>query len=107
MRCFPHVTVTLYTPGLQPTTESAEGFSSLKTTPFADVPPQASMLLGCAPNLVDVFANGEGYVVYTIFDCEEPANPTATQAVADLTRINFDVTNEDELLRGPVLIVQG
>jgi hypothetical protein len=100
------VTVTLYLPGQQPTTESAEGFSALRTIPFAEVPLQVAVLLGCVPNLVDVLANGEGYVVYTVFDSEEPANLGATQAAAELTGIEFDIENEDDLLRGPVLIVR-
>jgi hypothetical protein len=100
------VTVTLYTPGHPPTIESVEGFSSLKTTPFAKVPPQAASLLGCELNLVDVLANGPDYVVCTVFDSEEEANPAATQAVATLAGIDFDITDEDELLRGPVLIIK-
>jgi hypothetical protein len=99
------VTVTLYTPTAH-YKQSSEGFDALQTTPFAEVPPQAAALLGCTYSLVDVLANGPGFVVYTIFDSEEAANPGATQAVSALTGTNFDVTNEDELLRGPVLIIQ-
>jgi hypothetical protein len=75
------------------------------TTGFASVPVVVHILLQCAPELVDVLACGNNYVVYTIFDSEDEANVVATRAVNELTGIEFDVTNEDELLRGPVLIV--
>ncbi|RZK45322.1 MAG: hypothetical protein EOO61_00215 [Hymenobacter sp.] len=100
------MTVKLFRPSQQPTIESLEGFSTPRATHFAHMPTQVAILLDCAPNLVDVLANGEGYVVYTVFDSEGEANLEATLAVADVTGSNFDVTNEDELLRGPVLIVK-
>lgn len=102
------MTVHLYQSGQPTLLVDQTGFALPVNTggQFARVPPQAASLLGCAPGLVDVLASGKGYLVYSVFDSEEPANIAATQAVAALTRINFDVTNEDELLRGPVLIVQ-
>lgn len=100
------MTVTLYTPDHQPVAKSAEGFFAPGAAPFAQVPPQAAALLGCTPSLVDVLVNGEGYTVYTIFDSEGEVNPMATQVVMALTGIDFDTANEDELLRGPVLIVR-
>lgn len=100
------MTVTLYTPSNQPTFESPDGFSLPGAKRFASPIPKVAALLGCVPGLVDVLASGEKYVVYSIFDSEGPANPTATLAVAELIGSNFDVADEDELLRGPVLIVQ-
>ena len=101
------MTVTLYQPGQTALPVDQTGFALPVNAggQFASVPPQAAVLLGCAPNLVDVLANRPVYVVYTVFDCDDEANPTAMQAVAELTGISFDATNEDELLRGAVLIV--
>ena len=100
------MTVTLYPPDKPSVTESPEGFSLPGAKRFASPIPKVAALLGCVPGLIDVLASGEGYVVYSVFDSEGPANPTATLAVAELTGSSFDVADEDELLRGPVLIVQ-
>ena len=75
-------------------------------TGFASVPPVVFTLLGCASSQVDVLACAPHYVVYTIFDSEKEANPEATQAVSELMGFNFNTNNEDELLRGPVLLVK-
>lgn len=69
---------------------------------FADIVPG---LLHCAPELVDVLASGQGYVAYSVFDCEGEVNPEAMAALGALTGVSFDAGNEDELLRGPVLVV--
>lgn len=87
--------VTLYLPGQQPIAKSAKDFTVAEGTHFGQVLPQAAEVLGCSPSLVDVLACGLNYIVYTTFDSEDQANPIATQAVADLTGIDFNVTDED------------
>jgi hypothetical protein len=62
-------------------------------------------LLRCSPGLVDVLANGPGYIVYSVFDCEDEINPAAMEVVGKLVGHAFDAGNEDEILRGPVLVV--
>lgn len=98
--------VTLYSPNHPPTTENTAGFGISEVGTFSQVPPQAAALLGVKLGLVDVLAAGPGYVVYTVFDCEEAANHVATQVVSELTGIEFDATDEDTLLRGPVVVVK-
>ncbi|TFZ62975.1 hypothetical protein E4631_23905 [Hymenobacter sp. UV11] len=98
--------VTLYLPNQQPIAKSAEGFTTPGTNRFAQVPTQAAELLSCAPELVDVLASAPNYVVYTVFDSEDLANPEATHAVIELAQNISDVINGDELLRGPVVIVK-
>lgn len=63
-------------------------------------------LLGCPASLVDVLANGPTYVVFTIFDHEGKANPEAMRAVSNLTGMRFSIDEADEVLSGPVLVVQ-
>ena len=52
-----------------------------------------------------MLASGQGYIVYSIFDCEGEINPEAMAAVGAVTGMSFDIENEDEVLRGPVLVV--
>ena len=52
-----------------------------------------------------VLASGQVYIVYCIFDCEGEINPEAMTAVEALTGGSFNAENEDEVLRGPVLVV--
>ncbi|RAK62409.1 hypothetical protein DLM85_23690 [Hymenobacter edaphi] len=54
---------------------------------------------------MDVQANGPGYMVYTVFDCEGEINPAAMKAVGELVGLTFNIEDEDEVLRGPVLVV--
>jgi hypothetical protein len=101
------MTATLYLPQKTPRPVLTEGLMlSNPTSGFVSIPTAIPELLSCAPELVDVLASGASYTVYTVFDSEEEANPTATQIVAELTDIDFDAASEDELLRGPVLIVK-
>lgn len=98
---------TLYLPRELPkSVPTGDLFTIGKATGYVQIPLIVSALLGCAPKLVDVLASSEGYVVFTVFDSEDEANPTAMQAAAELTGIDFDTTDEGELLRGPVLIVK-
>lgn len=101
------MTAHLYLPGESPRPVSAAGFTLPDANGYARVPAEAASLLGCAPGLVDVLDSGANYVVYTIFDSEDTANLGATQAAAALASTSFDTEDEDELLRGPVLIVRG
>jgi len=63
-------------------------------------------LLRTVPELVDVLASGPGYLVFSVFDHAGQANPAAMQVVASLTGIELDPDNEDEVLRGPILVIQ-
>lgn len=71
------------------------------------MPEQVPALLNCSRELVDVLAAGKDYVAYSVFDCEEGINPAAMQVLANLTGLPFDIENEDEALRGPVLVIAG
>ena len=73
--------------------------------PFSGLADLVPGLLHCAPELVDVLASGQGYIVYSIFDCEGEMNPEAMTIVGTLTGESFNAENEDEVLRGPVLVV--
>lgn len=98
---------TLYLPQQPPRVIPADGlFMRDPKTGFASVPEQVPMLLGCVPGLVDVLASGPGYVAYSVFDCEEEANPLAMAVVAAVSGVVFDTEDEDAVLRGVVLVVQ-
>lgn len=98
--------VTLYLPQQPPKTFPIDGLSTLDLSArFAAVPQEVSMLLDCAPGLVDVLASGPDYVVYSVFDCEGLVNYTAMAAVARVSGVTFDAQNEDTVLCGPVLVV--
>ena len=83
---------TLYPPGTEP-----------QALPLGTANP--GQLLDCAPELVDILANGPGYVIYTVFDHEGPKNLEAMRVVAELTGTPFSPEDDDEVLRGPVLVV--
>ena len=101
------MTATLYNPGYLPQVVSTEGLSLPDpTTRFATVPEQVPVLMGCARNLVDVLVSGPGYVAYSVFNCEEPVNEAAMDAVAAVSGVNFDLNDEDAVLCGPVLVVR-
>lgn len=97
---------TLYLPKQSPKTIPAQGLVLPDAaTGLVGVPAAASALLDCDPNLVDVLASGPAYVVYSVFDCEEDVNVTAMEAVAMVSGVDFDLDDEDSVLRGPVLVV--
>lgn len=97
---------TLYQPSQAPLSVEAKGFTlPTATTDFSIDAERAATTLGCAPDLVDVLALGLGYLVFSVFDCEGEPNLEAMQAVSILTGVTFDDADEDELLRGPVLVV--
>lgn len=97
---------TLYQPAAAPQPVSDQGlWIPQAVLPFSGLTDIVPSLLHCAPELVDVLASGHGYVVYSIFDSEGEINPEAMMAVASLTGWSFDTANEDEVLRGPVLVV--
>ena len=72
---------------------------------FMHIPPDIPALLKCRPELVDVLASGPKYIIYSVFDATGKTNPEAMKMVAQLSGIILDVTNEDEILRGPVIIL--
>ena len=95
----------LYIPQQQP--QSIDNNGLVLPDPISRLvatPERVSQLLGCAPALVDVLASGSNYVAYSIFDCEGQINQNAMEALSDLTGVKFG-NNEDEILRGAVLVV--
>lgn len=97
---------TLYKPGKLPEDIPTEGFSIQSgSDQIVQNANRAALLLGCALALVDVLACGSGYLVYSVFDYEGQINPAAMMAVTEVSGIEFDLLNEDELLQGPVLVI--
>jgi hypothetical protein len=97
---------TLYLPHQLPQAVPAEGLVIPDpATGFVKVPEQVSVLMSCAPILVDVLATGPGYVAYSIFDCDGPVNLPAMTAVAKVSGIVFDPDDELTTLCGAVLLV--
>ena len=101
------MTVTLYQPGQAPAAVSEADFllddangQVIQNTGLA------ADLLGCAPFLVDVLANGKGYLIYSVFDHEGEPNPAAIAAFTELTGIGLNPEDDDEILQGPVLMIQ-
>jgi len=66
---------------------------------------QLGILLGCHPALVDILVSSRSYIVYSVFDSEGGLNEDAMLTVSNMTGIMFSVSDEDTILRGPVLIV--
>ena len=98
--------VTLYLPHQPPQAVSTEGLMMPNpATGLVGVPVAVPTLLGCAPELVDVLACGPTYVAYSVFDCEDDFNPEATEAVAKVSGVSFDLDDEDAALCGAILIV--
>ncbi|GAA3967507.1 hypothetical protein [Hymenobacter antarcticus] len=98
--------VTLYRPGQKPEDVPAAAFTThLESSQIVQDVEHAARLLECTPNLVDVLACGVGYIAYSIFYYEGESNSTAMEAVAAISGTELDLTNEDEVLQGPVLIV--
>lgn len=95
----------LYIPHQSPQSISVEGL----TLPdplleFANVPERISVLLGCAPRLVDVLVSSPSYIAYSIFDSEGQINDEAMTALSELTGVKFG-DDDDNTLRGVVLLV--
>ncbi len=98
---------TLYLPNQAPVNVAADGLRLAdEATGLASVSARVGELLGCAVQLVDVLASGPDYVVYSVFDHEGEINKGAMQAAASLTGIEFDLADEDAVLRGPLLVVE-
>jgi hypothetical protein len=97
---------TLYLPQQPPQAVPVDNFRQLDlSTRFAAVPLEVSVLMNCAPELVDVLASGSDYVAYSVLDCEGLVNQTAMTAVAKVSGVTFDAQDEDTVLRGPVLVI--
>jgi hypothetical protein len=101
------LSATLYVPQRLPTLVSTIGLSLPDpATGFARVTEQVAPILGCTPALVDVLVCGGEYVVYSVFDCEEDVNHAAMTAVSELTGTTFNLTDDEMVLCGPVLVVR-
>jgi len=96
----------LYQPSAVPQPVSDQGlWTPHAVPPFSGLADLVPGLLHCVPELVDVLASGQEYIIYSIFDCEGEVNSDAMAAVETLTGSSFDTENEDEVLRGPILVV--
>jgi hypothetical protein len=95
------VTITLYKPMEPPIDIPVADFTDdlgyEKTLPVERI----AEILGCAPWLVDVLASDEHYVMYSVFDSEEPENPAANAIFLELTTVDV----EDDALCGPILVI--
>jgi len=97
----------LYLPGQQPQKVSAEGLSlSDNNTGYAQISERVSTLLECSAGLVDVLASGPHYVAYSVFDYEGEVNQAAMLALSDITRVPFNLDDDDAILQGPVLVIR-
>ena len=91
---------TLYLPDQPPRAVSTDGLSMLNpATGFAGVPDEVPVLMGCAPDMVDVQVCLPDCVAYPVFDYEGPVNYAAMAAVT------YDLKYEDAVLCGAVLVV--
>lgn len=96
----------LYQPGQPPEPISADGFGLPdETTGFVSKTSGAAAVLDCPPGLVDVLASGRDYVAFSVFDHEGEPNLEAMRVLSALTGTAFDAADEDELLRGPILLI--
>ena len=97
---------TLYVPGQPPLRLPTGQFLLLDSaSDHSDDTQKAALALDCVPQLVDVLATGPDYIAFSVFDHQGATNPAAMRELSALTGVAFDATNEDEVLRGPVLVV--
>lgn len=101
------MTATLYAPNqpARPITTDGLGLADFMKG-YIQNSGMVAKLLDTTPELVDILASGPGYLVFSVFDHEGEVNSAAMRAVAALTGVEFDLDNEDEVLRGPVLVIQ-
>ena len=99
------MTATLYQPGQPPQPLPADQFPLPDASGRAQVTQAVADALGCAVELVDVLASEPGYVAYSIFDCEGEVNESAMTVLADFASIKFDLKEEDEILKGSILLL--
>jgi hypothetical protein len=97
--------ITLYNPGQLPLALSPDGFSLPNAAGLARISDRVAEALGCSPSLVDVLDTGPSYVAYSIFDGDGPVNQDAMHVLSNLSGHLYDPNNEDEQLRGNILIV--
>lgn len=99
--------VTLYLPNGSARIIAANTlFLPNELTGLATVNDEVAGYLDCNLGLVDVLACGPNYVAYSVFDSEAETNVTAMTALATITGQPFDSTDDDCILRGPILVVQ-
>jgi hypothetical protein len=103
------IKATLYVPQQPPREISADELglqSEMLDLQRIPIPRQVSVLLECAPGLVDVLDDGLNYVAYSVFDHEGHINTAAMDAVGALSPGVYDIEDEDALLRGPILLIK-
>jgi hypothetical protein len=97
----------LYQPSQLPKPVSVHGFTlSEEMMVMVSGASNAATVLDCAPGLVDVLACGPSYIVYSVFDHEGETNLEAMRVLSELTGATFDLEHEDQILRGPILVVR-
>jgi hypothetical protein len=62
-------------------------------------------ILRCSPKLVDVLATGANYTVFSVFDHDGATNVEAMDKLTQVTGYEFDISDDDHIIRGPVLLV--
>jgi hypothetical protein len=96
--------IILYQPNLAPVTISEEKLSPFSASDYVIMPDSVSELLGCDTVLVDVLFNSIDCIIYSVFDSEGEINYNAMAPLASITGVVFDNNQEDNLIRGNVLI---
>lgn len=94
-------------PNEQPRPVVTDGLSlPHRVSGYAQLTEREAELLGCSQQMVDILATGKTHVAYSIFDYEGgDANLSAMQLLAGKWGWEFDMAEEPEVLKGPVLIV--
>jgi hypothetical protein len=98
------MTATLYRPNQLPLIVNANNLPAPNEQGYARVTEQIADLLECSLKMVDILAVANNYVVYSVFDDDGEINTSATNALTEITGIAFNSTQEDETLRGNILI---
>ncbi|MDO7851369.1 hypothetical protein [Hymenobacter convexus] len=96
----------LYRPGQPPQPIPAEQFALPDASGRAQVTQAVADALGCHVSLLDVLASGPGYVAYSIFDCEGDVNAAVIPLLKAVTKTEWGNENEDEVLRGNILVIR-
>lgn len=99
------MTATLYVPNQPLQLVATNGLSLPTTAGYAFVSEEVARYLDCTRSLVDVLACGPGYVAYSVFDFEGDINQPAMIALSTIAGHLFDTEDEEQQLRGPVLVI--
>lgn len=95
----------LYNPNQPAHQVATVGLVLPSPTGQATVTEEVANHLGCVKGLVDVLDCGPDYVAYSVFDCESAVNKSAMVALEMISGHHYDLEDEDQVLRGPILVV--